>query len=225
MTDAHASSPGGRRTWPRQWPRIRPLGERGAVLIEFVFILPVFLIGILIGGDIAYYVIVKQQVSYIARTTADNASRIGEDNINPIKQVSEADILDVLTGGTTQAPGLDIGRNGRIILSSLERNSSDGQWIHWQRCIGQLAHASTNGKQGDGASGTAFPGMGKTAIKAPAGTAIMFVEVAYRFQPLFGQFWKSSVTVTDSAAFRVREPRALDQVYNNEGLTPAGCGS
>ncbi len=210
---------------PRRLWLVRILGERGAVLIEFAIILPVFLIGILMGGDIAYYVIVKQQVSYIARTTADNASRIGEDNTRPIKQVSEADILDVLTGGTTQAPGLDFAKNGRIILSSLERNASGGQWLHWQRCIGQLSHASTNGKQGDGATGSAFPGMGKTKITAPSGSAIMFVEVAYEFQPLFGQFWRSSVKITDSAAFRVREPRDLDKLYNAESVTPAACGN
>lgn len=207
--------------WRRPQRLLRSLGEHGAVLVEFAFILPVFLIGILMGGDLAYYVIVKQQVSYIARTTADNASRIGEDNINPIKQVSEADILDVLTGGTTQSPGLDIVKNGRIILSSLERNSAGAQWIHWQRCIGELDHASSDGAEGT--SGASFLGMGKTRIKAPEDTAIMFVEVAYKFKPLFGQFWKSSVVVTDTAAFRVREQRDLDQVYNAESIVAAEC--
>lgn len=197
--------------------------ERGAVLIEFVVILPIFLIGLLLGGDLAYYIFVRQQVAYIARTTADNASRIGEDSTKSVKQVSEADILDVLTGGSHQTPSLNFIKYGKIRLSSLEQNSAGGQWIHWQRCIGDLPHPSSYGEQGAGITGTAFPGMGKTTLKASADGAIMFVEAAYDYTPLFGYFWTAQKKIVEFASFRIRERRDLTMLINPEGVTAAAC--
>jgi len=202
---------------------------RGAVLIEFTFILPVLLVAVLLGGDYAWYVVTRQRVASVARMTADNASRIGEDDPGSVKQVSEAAILDVLDGGMRQAGGLDMGARGRIILSSLERNTDGGQWIHWQRCAGGLAvdghpYASTQGRQGDGAIGTGFPGMGATHLQAPENGSVMFVEVAYAYRPLFGGLWNPGADrIVETAAFRTRENRDLSTVHNAEGVAPATC--
>src|SRR3546814_6547403 len=78
----------------------------------------------------------------------------------------------------TQAGNLDFRTHGRIILSSLERNDDGGQWIHWQRCYGDLDVESSYGEAGDGEEGTDFPGMGfeGAEVTAAAGTAVMFVE-------------------------------------------------
>src|SRR3546814_13154337 len=48
----------------------------------------------------------------------------------------------------------DFRTHGRIILSSLERNDDGGQWIHWQRCYGDLDVESSYGEAGDGEEGT-----------------------------------------------------------------------
>src|SRR3546814_14387648 len=81
---------------------------------------------------------------------------------------------------------LDFRTHGRIILSSLERNDDGGQWIHWQRCYGDLDVESSYGEAGDGEEGTDFPGMGfeGAEVTAAAGTAVMFVENYYDYQPL-----------------------------------------
>src|SRR3546814_5524986 len=87
----------------------------------------------------------------------------------------------VFAGVETQAGNLDFRTHGRIILSSLERNDDGGQWIHWQRCYGDLDVESSYGEAGDGEEGTDFPGMGfeGAEVTAAAGTAVMFVEIYY----------------------------------------------
>src|SRR3546814_2263761 len=72
------------------------------------------------------------------------------------------------------------------MLFRSERNAYGGQQIHWQRCYGDLDVASSYGEAGDGEEGTDFPGMGPDGaeVTAAAGTAVMFVEVYYDYQPL-----------------------------------------
>src|SRR5690606_30651716 len=119
----------------------------------------------------------------------------------------EADINDVFAGVEKQAGNLHFEQHGRIILSSLERNSDGGQWIHWQRCYGDLNVDSSYGTEGDGQSGTDFPGMGPEGaeVTAAAGTAVMFVEVVYEYQPLLYGKWLGTRTIRSTAAFNIRE--------------------
>src|SRR3546814_4126291 len=54
------------------------------------------------------------------------------------------------------------------------------------RCYGDLDVESSYGEAGDGEEGTDFPGMGfeGAEVTAAAGTAVMFVEIYYDYQPL-----------------------------------------
>src|SRR3546814_1088407 len=71
--------------------------------------------------------------------------------------------------------------------------------------------ASAYGVEGVGATGTDFKGMGPVGreVTAAAGTAIMFVEVTYEYQPLLFGAWLGPRTIRSTAAYNIREARDL----------------
>ena len=159
------------------------------------------------------------RLSQAALTLANNASRLGQTETSAISvQVRESDVLTVFRGMETQTANINLKDNGRVILSSLERNSSGGQYIHWQRCYGAQKDASLYGKEGTGASGTAFPGMGPPTreVRASTGDSIMFVEITYRYQSIFGDMFIKDRSIRAEAAYNSRDNRQLSAGLNND---------
>ncbi len=198
----------------------------GVAATEFALTLPFFISLGLVGFDTARYVVTHMRISQIAMHVADNGSRVGEHNVLVARKLYENHINDLLVGADRYAEGLDLEANGRIILSSLERNDDDGQWIHWQRCYGDKDHESSYGDEGDGEDGTSFPGMGPSGaeITASEGSAVIFVEVAYDYDPVtpFSIFEDAEIVYT--GAFNVRDSRDLTGVYQtNPTSTVASC--
>lgn len=193
-----------------------------AVLVEFAFALPILLLLGLGGLEMVNLTITHTRVSQMALTAADNASRIAFGSGLSLPRVREVDINEVFTGVDVQAGGMDFANRGRIILSSLERNSENGQWIHWQRCHGRLAVPSSYGVEGDGETGTDLVGMGPegSEVRALGGTAVMFVEIFYDYQPLVYPALVPNRRIRTTAAFNVREARDLEQVYNPTPTAP-----
>jgi len=178
------------------------------------------------GTEVVALAIVHVKLNQLAVTVADNASRAKQSQVNGAPQFREYDVNQVFRGAALQAEDLNIPANGRVILSSLEMNSSTGQWIHWQRCWGNTAYASRYGVQGTGITGTAFKGMGFTSPKmvADAGTSIMFVEVFYQYKPFFLGSILSPKLIHKEAALYVRDDRDLTQIYNpSPTSTVASC--
>lgn len=194
-------------------------------LVEFALSLPLLIIFATSGLELVNYVIAVKRIGEIGVMVADNASRMGDQNVNNNKPISEAEINDVFIGADMQGAGLNLGTNSRIILSSLQQNASGGQTIKWQRCFGSVNYPSSYGVQGDGATGTSFPGMGPASnrITASAGTAVMVVEIRYNYKRLMPLFYLPLRNVTELTAYNVRDSRDLTQVYNNEGVTPSSC--
>ena len=196
---------------------------RGAVMLEMAFAIP-FLVLVGFGGlEIANLTLAHTRVSQLGLNTADNAARIAAGSNLTQPQVREVDINEVFAGAERQAAGLDLENNGRIILSSLQRNDDGGQTIKWQRCYGNMEVASAYGVEGVGATGTDFKGMGPVGreVTAAAGTAIMFVEVTYEYQPLLFGDWLGPRTIRSTAAYNIREARDLSGVKSPG--TPATC--
>ncbi len=50
-------------------------------------------------------------------------------------------------------------------------------------------------------------------VTAAAGTAVMFVEIVYEYQPLAFGKWLGPRTIRSTAAFNIRESRDLAKVY------------
>ncbi|ASJ91367.1 TadE/TadG family type IV pilus assembly protein [Porphyrobacter sp. CACIAM 03H1] len=191
-------------------------GDRsGLAMVEFAFAAPLVLGMGMLGTDTALLVITHLQVSQIAMQVADNASRVGEQDVLTARKVFERDIAETLIGAEKLGDNINIFGQGRVIISSLQRNAQGGQWIAWQRCRGAKRHDSTYGREGAGATGTSFPGMGEPGryITASQGTAVMFVEVAYDFtSPLPVEIFEGQ-TITYTAAFNVRDNRDLTRLY------------
>lgn len=198
----------------------------GLAFIEFAFAAPIFLSIGLTGTETAYYVITHMQVSQIAMQVADNASRVGEATVLEDKRVFEDDITEVFVGAEKLGANIDVFEQGRLILSSLQQNSENGQWIAWQRCRGKKNHNSSYGVEGDGSSGTSFAGMGanSTKITASPGTAVMFVEISYTYKSLTPFNFLEGREIDYTAAFNIRDSRDLTRIYGaSDGQAVASC--
>lgn len=199
--------------------------SRGVAMVEFAFIAPIILLLGLVGIEMANFAITHMRISQAAMHVADNASRIGDRDQLAAQRIYESDVNDLFVGVNIQAGGqIDLLRNGRVIVSSLERNADGGQMIRWQRCMGLKQANSAYGTQGTGATGTGFAGMGRSGreLQAEAGQAVMFVEIIYDYQPLLrNSFTAPYITppeIRSNAAFTVRGARDLTGVYQR---TPA----
>jgi hypothetical protein len=196
----------------------------GVAMVEFALILPVLLTLGLGSVELANVVIAHRAISDITMSVSDNASRMGAQTTLSNKPVSEREINDVFIGAKLQGGKIDIKKNGRIILSSVQLNEQGGQTIKWQRCYGDKVFASSFGSQGLGATGTAITSVGPSGgVTARPGTAVMLVQVAYDYKPIVEVGPLGSKVITETAAFNVRDSRDLSAIYNPDGDTVSNC--
>ncbi len=194
----------------------------GLAMIEFAYSLPL-LIGVTFYGlEMTNLAMANHQVSQATSALADNMSRVGLLSALSTTQIRESDVNDSFAGVQRQTENLELNTRGRIILSSLQRNAAGGQWIAWQRCVGTKNVTSSYGVQGDGATGTAFLGMGPTGaqVQAPPASAVMFAEVIYDYKPLFTTMFIPARTIKYHASFIVRDERDLTQIFNPSPAAP-----
>lgn len=190
----------------------------GLALVEFALSTPIILALGTYGIETSNLAMAHMRVSQVALNVADNMSRIGQDSALSLKQLREVDINNSFQAAVIQGGSYDITTHGRIILSSLENDTTNGDWIHWQRCKGLLNKPSSYGLAGDGAGSATFYGMGEVGKKIlpPTNGAVMFVEIFYEYQPIFGMnlFGSTPIEIHYKAAYTVRDSRDLTQVYN-----------
>lgn len=215
------------RTLPRKMTRLARRFARdtsGLALIEFAFAAPLVLGMGMLGTDTALLVIRHMQVSQIATQVADNAARVGENNVLGARQVYERDIAETLIGAEKLGENMALYTRGRVIISSLQRNAEGGQWIAWQRCRGAKVHNSSFGVEGNGRTGTAFPGMGVAGrrITASPGTAVMFVEIAFDYQSVTPMNLFNNQQIIYTAVYNVRDTRDLTGGPASNGIYAGG---
>lgn len=191
---------------------------RAGAVIETAILLPTVLFLGLGGIELTNLALAHMRVSQAASTLADAASRVSIDTGAAMPQMREADVNELLHSLLQRHAGLGLEKDGRVILSSLEQNADGGQWIHWQRCAGYKDFPSSYGIEGTGETGTHFTGMGEDGqrVKAPRGTAVMFVEIAYDYQPLAYGSWLGPKEIRYTSSFLVRDERDLAQISNPE---------
>ena len=217
--------------------RARPLrrllglarARSGVAMTEFALSLPLLMGVGLWGAEAANQAIVQMRLGQVAVQIADNASRIGDNSALEKRRIYESDINDLLIGSNIQAGlKLQLYDHGRVIISSLEvvPDSEDTQYIHWQRCKGRKVQASSYGEQGAGLDGS-LSGMGPPGeeITAFDDEAVIFVEIAYDYQPLIGEAFTYAETLTATAAFNVRNDRDLSQIYQRDPDQPDDVAS
>lgn len=208
--------------------RLRLLARRlgadrgGVAMIEFALAAPLFLTIVLAGLELTNLALAHLRVSQVAMTVADNAGRV-------TVGIDEAHIHEVFAGARVVASNLDFEDNGRVILSSLEDNGETGgnrgQMIRWQRCWGALDARPAYGNEGEGrGNGRLRQGMGRAnnPIAASPGTAVMFVEANYRYQPILNFWFNSERTIRYETAFNVRS-RQNQVISNTQDLDVMEC--
>ena len=183
----------------------------GTSALEFALVLPVLLTLGLYGSEVANMTSANQAVSQLALSVADNASRLGQtDNSGVTPTITEADVDAVMFGALKQGASLDIATRGKIILTSLEKDTATGkQYIRWQRCRGSLAKNSLYGNQTtlNGLVGPVIAGVGTSTNKVTAKTrsAVMVAEVYYDYRGVTGTMFTSNFTMRREAAFIIRD--------------------
>ncbi len=191
----------------------------GLALVEFALGAPLVLTAGLWGTETANLALTHMKINQLAAQIADNASRISEQSALQTHRVYESDINDVFYGAQLQSGKLDLFRNGRVIISSLEvRPGGTSQYIHWQRCRGAKQAASSYGVEDQN-----LPhGMGPTGeeVTAQPDEAVIFVEVQFDYQPLISDKFVGSETIRSIATFTVRDQRDLTQVYQQDPSEP-----
>ena len=171
--------------------------ERGASLIEFALALPVLLIFITGGMELTNYVLVQMELNRIASMTADNASRLRT-------PMTESYVNQLFTGVQKAGADINFQTHGRVILTSVQNNAAgNGQWIRWQRCYGNLAVSSKYGAQGKGQNDTSLPTF--NGLQAQSGSALMYAEVYYDYQPIVPNSGFNPGRITQEAAYVVRQ--------------------
>lgn len=215
----------------------------GVAFTEFALALPVLLTLGLFGLETANYAMAHLRVSNIAMLTADNAGRVRD-------VIDEADVVEVLIGSKITGDGIDFAQNGRIILSDLEpAPTGSRQWIRWQRCDGAMNVTSSYGRpitatgsvivngteiyNADRTTASANPssptlstmtamGPAGKQIAAQGGSAVMMVEVVYRYQPIIPHSFLAGQIIRYESAFNVRQ--RSNQSLNNAGrIAPRSC--
>lgn len=191
---------------------------------EFALCMPILLSVGLTGMELANRAITQMQVNQLAVHIADNASRIGDQSMLQDRRIYERDIQELFYGAEVQAgDNIELYERGRVILSSLEvvPGTDDDQYIHWQRCMGAKNHTSSFGETGDGLD-SAFPGMGPPGEEVIAfdDEAVMFVEIAYDYDPLIGNPYGFPATIITTASFTVRADRDLAEIYQLDPDNP-----
>ena len=184
------------------------LDRRATALMETAFLLPTLLVVGLGGMELTNLAVANMRVGQLAASLADNASRVSAESTLPLPVIREVDVNELLAVTLANGSGLDLENRGRVILTSLEVDPDTGdQWIRWQRCAGQKMFGSSYGAEGT--TGGSFTGMGEAGEEAVAlpGMAIMFVEIAYDYQPLVGEQWIGARTLRYTASFMVRDDR------------------
>ncbi len=175
------------------------------------------------GAETAFYVQMNQKVSQVSLATSDHVTRLGEVGVLQTKRVYEADIVDIVEGAKRQMNVTDFDTSARIIISSVEWSPSGSPYIHWQRCGGGLAHPSGYGVEGDGLNDTRYAdGFGPVGrkVKPVPGSALIFVEMAFKYNSLFPIAPYEGQTIVKTASLNVRDNRDLEQIYDRTGDDP-----
>ena len=195
--------------------RLMACDQSGSVILEFAFTMPIFVLLSLTALEVVNLALAHMRASQIAMSVADNLSRAKTSVPLGLPRLREVDVNDTIMGAGAQGSALfNVLKNGRIVVSSLQRNASGRQTIAWQRCKGKLAVTSQYGVQGatqPNSGTTGFQGMGRASdrVQAEPNSAIIFAEVTYDYQPLIGSWLVGSFRLRKEAAFYVRDDRDL----------------
>ncbi|WP_343070996.1 pilus assembly protein TadE [Novosphingobium jiangmenense] len=194
---------------------LRALAKRQDAVstVEFALVVPLFMILGMYGAEIAWLNAASMEASQVALALADNASRLGQtDNSGVTPTITTGDVESVLKGALEEGSNIELGDNGRVILSSLEVHPVTGkQYLHWQQCMGNGRQNSRFGKPDLTGNSLALVAsgisLGNRRISSPNRSAVMVAEVWYEYHGLFGTMFVKPITIHEQAAVIARDDR------------------
>ncbi|MBN4016653.1 pilus assembly protein [Rhodospirillaceae bacterium AH-315-P19] len=123
--------------------------QRGSVLVEIAFILPILVTMMLAGVELSRYVLLQQKLDAIAITTADLVSQREEISAATVDQIFAA-------AGHVIAP-FTFGADGIVMVTSVSASGGNGPRVDWQRSGGgMLSASSTIGTPGGGGDASSW---------------------------------------------------------------------
>jgi Flp pilus assembly protein TadG len=150
--------------------------RRGVSLIEFALVVPIFVLMILGGTEVARYVLLNEVLDRLATSTADLTAQ--EDDI------TAGDLTNIFASAPTLVWPFDINANGVVIITSVGLVNNQPK-IYWQRTrTGSLTRSSRIGTEGGQAT---LP----TGLTVAADDNIIVAEVYYNFTPFMWQQMRS----------------------------------
>ncbi len=163
--------------------------ERGGALVEFALCISMLLVLVYGLIDFSQIILDHQVMSGLSRQGSDLASR-------------GTKLQDTVSALDTQGASLNIGANGRIIVTAVAEDSSGNFQIVDQ--AESPPGISVTSAVGSGVGNTAtMPASAKTALKA--GQTLYVTEVFYSYRPMtpIGAFLNTSLasTLYESAYF------------------------
>ncbi|TCP67825.1 hypothetical protein C8J43_103469 [Sphingomonas sp. PP-CE-1G-424] len=197
---------------------------RGLALIEFAITAPVLITLGLAGAEVTNMAVAVMRVNQISTAISDNVARVRD-------SIDEADVNEALLSAKFIGGGINFGPNGRVVVSSVEPNgqagTKAGQYIRWQRCTGALNVADSQpryGAEGKGLADASLQYMGAATrqIAPGAGSALIFVEVSYKYQPLVSARFFGTPVLRSESVYNVRE-RNTQVLGAAPGTTASVC--
>jgi len=164
--------------------------QRGSVLVEMAFILPILVTMMLAGVELSRYVLLQQKLDAIAITTADLVSQREEISAATVDQIFAA-------AGHVIAP-FTFGADGIVMVTSVSASGGNGPRVDWQRSGGgMLSASSTIGTPGGAATLPA-------GFQVRDGENAIISEVFYNYSPLLQTAFFTSTQTYHRALFRPR---------------------
>lgn len=127
---------------PLHWLPLR--NDRGGVMIEFGFAMPVLILLLLGGIELGRYVLLHQKLDRTAMTVSDLVARV--------QTVNTDEVDTIFTAANLVMAPFELSSRGRVFISSVKEDSGSPKVI-WQRSgAGTLTITSEVGAQGSNAT-------------------------------------------------------------------------
>lgn len=144
--------------------------DKGIAVAEFAFMLPLLLMILLGGVEMARSIIIHQKIDRIALTMANLVAQS--------QTISLVELEQLLDGVAPLARPIDFAPDGVVVISSVVKHAGDSMRVSWQyRDAGSNVSVSRVGLEG------------QVAVMPPGFTiadneVAIVAEVFYRFEPL-----------------------------------------
>ena len=150
--------------------------EKATVLVELGVAIPVLMVLIFSGLEIARYMLAHQKVSRLATSIADISSQ-GQ-------AISEAEISNLFLATEFIAGNLDFDTKGHMKLTAVSVDTNNLAIVDWQRQFGADFGAKSDSRIGAPGGGAALP----ANLALTPGEGVIIAEVFYDYEALlFGE--------------------------------------